>query len=112
GEGAGGRPASPRRVEAAVIERARQFLDAERTRVVHSSELEAITGLTRYDLARQFRLIFGTSPHRYLLMRRLDLARRLMHGARPLAGVAGEAGLAGQGPFPGGVKTALGRDPA
>src|SRR4029450_7964021 len=30
----------------------RHFLDAETDRVVLSSELEAITGLTRYDLAR------------------------------------------------------------
>src|SRR5207245_6627080 len=107
-----GRPASPRRVDAAVIERARQFLDAERTRVVHSTELEAITGLTRYDLARQFRLMFGTSPHRYLLMRRLDLARRLMHGARPLADVAGEAGFADQAHFTRVFKTAFGLTPA
>ena len=57
----GGRPAAPR-VDAPAIERARQFLDAERTRVVHSAELESITGLTRYDLARQFRIMFGTSP--------------------------------------------------
>ncbi len=112
GEGPGGRPVPARRVDAAVIERARQFLDAERTRVVHSSELEAITGLTRYDLARQFRLIFGTSPHRYLLMRRLDLARRLMHGARPLADVAGEAGFADQAHFTRVFKTAFGLTPA
>jgi len=41
---------------------------------VHSSELEPITGLTRYELARQFRTVLGTSPHRYLLMRRLAFA--------------------------------------
>jgi AraC-like DNA-binding protein len=112
GEGPGGLPAPSRRVDADVIERARQFLDAERTRVVHSSELEAITGLTRYDLARQFRLMFGTSPHRYLLMRRLDLARRLMHGARPLADVAGEAGFADQAHFTRVFKAAFGLTPA
>ncbi len=60
-----------RRVDVRAVERARQFLDAERTRVVHSRELEAVTGLTRYELSRQFRVVFGTSPHRYLLMRRL-----------------------------------------
>src|SRR5204863_8727380 len=74
GEG-GPAPSIGRRVDAGAVARAREFLDAERTRVVHSRELESITGLTRYDLARQFRLAFGTSPHRYLLMRRLDLAR-------------------------------------
>ena len=112
GEGPGGRPLPSRRVDAAVIERARQFLDAERTRVVHSSELEAITGLTRYDLARQFRLMFGTSPHRYLLMRRLDLARRLILEARPLADVAGEAGFSDQAHFTRVFKAALGLTPA
>src|SRR5205823_6247783 len=50
-----------RRVDVRAVERARQFLDAERTRAVHSRELEAITGLSRYDLARQFRLVLGTS---------------------------------------------------
>jgi AraC-like DNA-binding protein len=112
GEGPGGRPVPSRRVDAAVIERARQFLDAERTRVVHSSELEAITGLTRYDLARQFRLMFGTSPHRYLLMRRLDLARQLILEARPLAEVAGEAGFADQAHFTRVFKAAFGLTPA
>jgi len=108
GEGPGGRPVPARRVDAAVIERARQFLDAERTRVVHSSELESITGL----LARQFRLMFGTSPHRYLLMRRLDLARRLILEARPLADVAGEAGFADQAHFTRVFKAAFGLTPA
>jgi AraC-like DNA-binding protein len=96
GERGGGRPsvllASTRKGSTA----ARQFLDAERTRVVHSTELEAITGLTRYDLARQFRLMFGTSPYRYLLMRRLELARQQIHVGRPLADVAGETGFADQ----------------
>jgi hypothetical protein len=45
----------PRRLDVAALEPARQFLDAEKTRVVRSSELEAVTGLTRYELARQFR---------------------------------------------------------
>ena len=59
-------------------------LDAEKTRVVHSRELESITGLTRYDLARQFRIMLGTSPYRYLLMRRLEFAREQIHRERPL----------------------------
>ena len=53
----------------AALERAREFLDAQKTRVVRSAELEAVTGLTRYELARQFRVMCGTSPYRYLLMR-------------------------------------------
>ena len=112
-EQGGGRPAaSRRRVDISAIERARQFLDAERTRVVHSSELESITGLTRYDLARQFRVMFGTSPHRYLLMRRLGFARERIHQQRPLVEVACDAGFADQAHFTRAFKAAFGLTPA
>jgi len=112
GERGGGRPLVSHRVDARVVECARQFLDAERTRVVHSTELESITGLTRYDLARQFKLMFGTSPYRYLLMRRLELARQRIHLGRPLADVAGETGFADQAHFTRAFKAAFGLTPA
>jgi AraC-like DNA-binding protein len=111
-EGSGARPAPSRRVNVSALERARQFLDAERTRVVRSTELEALTGLTRYDLARQFRVVFGTSPYRYLLMRRLDLAREGIHRGRPLADVALEAGFADQAHLTRVFKAAFGLTPA
>ena len=82
--------------EEAALARARRFLDAETDRVIRSSELEAVAGLTRYDLARQFRLAFGTSPYRYSLMRRLDRARAAASGGMPLAEVAAETGFADQ----------------
>src|SRR5215813_9265950 len=106
------RPTVSRRVDVRAVERARQLLDAERTRTVHSSELETITGLTRYELARQFRATLGTSPHRYLLMRRLALARDLIHAAHPLVDVAGEAGFADQAHFTRVFKSAFGLTPA
>ncbi len=112
GERSGGRLVTAQRVDVPVIERARQFLDAERTRVVHSTELESITGLTRYDLARQFKRMLGTSPYRYLIMRRLELARQLMHRERPLAEVAYEAGFADQAHFTRAFKAAFGLTPA
>jgi AraC-like DNA-binding protein len=112
GERSGGRLVAAQRVDVPVIERARQFLDAERTRVVHSTELESITGLTRYDLARQFKRMLGTSPYRYLIMRRLEFARQLMHRERPLAEVACEAGFADQAHFTRVFKAAFGLTPA
>jgi AraC-like DNA-binding protein len=78
------------------VERARAFLEAETTRVVRSAELEAISGLSRYELARQFRLVCGTSPYRYSLMRRLEAARGAIARQRPLADVALESGFADQ----------------
>jgi AraC-like DNA-binding protein len=112
GAPSGAGSATSRRVDVPAVERARQFLDAEKTRVVHSRELEAITGLTRYDLARQFRLVLGTSPYRYLLMRRLEFARERIHGERPLAEVAADAGFADQAHFTRVFSSAFGLTPA
>lgn len=94
------------------IEQARQFLDAEKTRVVRSWELESLTGLSRFDLARQFRTVMGTSPYRHLLMRRLDFARTLIAAGRPLVDVALEAGFADQAHFARAFKGAYGMTPA
>jgi AraC-like DNA-binding protein len=74
--------------------------------------LEAVTGLTRYDLARQFRLLYGTSPYRYLLMRRLALAREQIARRRPLSEVALDAGFADQAHFSRLFKAAFGLTPA
>lgn len=93
------RPRSmPHRFDAVAIERARQFLDSQQTRVVRSEELEAITGLDRYDLARQFRLAMGTSPYRYSLLRRLESARDRLP-AVPLVEIALDAGFSDQAHF-------------
>ena len=43
GQREGARPGTSRRVDVPAVARARQFLDAEKTRVVHSTELESIT---------------------------------------------------------------------
>src|SRR5262249_17372268 len=111
-ENGGASGVGPPRIDARAVERARRFLDAERTRVVHSVELESVTGLARYDLARQFRSMCGTSPHRYLLMRRLDLARDLIHQGRPLVDVAYDAGFADQAHFTRVFRSAFGLTPA
>jgi AraC-like DNA-binding protein len=102
----------PRHLDVAAVRRACQFLDAEKTRVVRSAELEAVTGLTRYDLARQFRLVCGTSPYHYLLMRRLDAARQQLIGLRPLGELARDAGFADQAHFTRIFKAGFGLTPA
>jgi AraC-like DNA-binding protein len=107
-----GHTARPRHLDVAAVERARQFLDAEKTHVVRSWELEAVTGLTRYDLARQFRAMLGTSPYRYLLMRRLDAARAQIARQRPLVDVALESGFADQAHFTRRYTAAFGITPA
>ena len=102
----------PRHLDVAALKRACRYLDTQKTQVVHSSELEAVTGLTRYELARQFRLMCGTSPYRYLLMRRLDVARQQLAQGRSLVEVAIEAGFADQAHFSRMFKATFGITPA
>jgi AraC-like DNA-binding protein len=78
------------------VELARQYLDAHCGGAVGSAELERACGLDRFTLARQFRARLGTSPYRYLTMRRLDRARSLLGAGQPLAETAAACGFADQ----------------
>ena len=98
------------RVDLPAVERGRDFLRSRLT-IVQSSEVEAVTGLDRYQFARQFHAVHGTSPYRYSLMRRLDVARGWLRDARPLAETALEAGFADQAHFTRTFKAAFGMTP-
>jgi len=100
----------PRRLDHAAIERARAFLDSRRA-IVRSVELEAVTGLSRYELTRQFRTSYGTSPYRYSLMRRLDFARNRLGSGMPLAELALAAGFVDQAHFTRMFRSAFGVTP-
>jgi AraC-like DNA-binding protein len=78
---------------------------------VHSTELEAASGLTRFELARQFRAMLGTTPYRYSLMRRLESARDRLT-AHPTVDAALDAGFADQAHFTRTFKAAFGVTPA
>jgi AraC-like DNA-binding protein len=58
------------------------------------------------------RLLCGTSPYRYLLMRHLDFARAQISRHRPLVDVALEADFADQAHFTRMFKAAFGITPA
>ncbi|MEP4529206.1 MAG: AraC family transcriptional regulator [Paracoccaceae bacterium] len=75
---------------------AREYLDGNLDQTVHSEQLEKVTGLDRYSLARQFRKAFGTSPYRYLTMRRLDQARGDIAAGATLVDAAMRAGFSDQ----------------
>ncbi|MEO1016513.1 MAG: AraC family transcriptional regulator [Pseudomonadota bacterium] len=76
--------------------RARDYLRENFDRVVRADELESVTGMDRYALARHFRANFGTSPYRYLIMRRLERARELIATRMSLAETAVTCGFADQ----------------
>ncbi|WP_339761641.1 AraC family transcriptional regulator [uncultured Hoeflea sp.] len=86
----------PAPIDARAIAIARDYLNANIDRVVRSEELEHVTQHDRYSLARQFRTALGTSPYRYLTMRRLDRARDAISRGVTLADAAALSGFSDQ----------------
>ena len=93
------------------LQRVREFLAAECMRVVRASELEAISGLSRFTLCTQFKRAFGTTPYRYLLMRRLDALRERLPGGEPLSALALDCGFADQAHMSRAFKAGVGLTP-
>jgi AraC-like DNA-binding protein len=77
-------------------ERARDYIHSALDRTVTLEELAQHSGRDRWSLSRDFRLLFGTSPYRYLTMRRLDLVRSLLIQGQPLVSAALIAGFTDQ----------------
>ena len=56
-------------------EQAREFIHASLDQNISLEDIEKNIGRDRWNLSRDFRLLFGTSPHQYLIMRRLDVVK-------------------------------------
>lgn len=87
------------------------YLAANTDRVVQSRELEQLTGLDRFELARHFRALCGTSPHRFQLMRRLQQARQIIVSGTGLAEAAAATGFVDQSHMNRHFKKAFGMSP-
>ena len=101
----------PQTIDRDRIWQVRNFLQENCRHNISSSQLEQISGLDRYKLARQFRSEFGTSPHRFLIMRRLELARQLMSRGTSLVETAATVGFADQSHLSRHFKKAFGITP-
>jgi AraC-like DNA-binding protein len=91
------------------VQLARAYLDEAAP--VSSAALERLTGLSRFALARHFRKSFGTSPHRYAVMRRLERAKRMIGGGARLAEAAAATGFSDQAHMTRQFRSAYGLSP-
>ena len=90
---------------------ARDALLASNGERISIAELEGISSLSRWELARQFRRAFGVSPSRFRLMRRLEQARTRLAAGSPLADAAYECGFSDQAHFTRHFRSAYGMSP-
>ena len=83
-------PASP------AVAMARRRLDDTPEIPATLAELAALSGVSRFQLLRGFARETGTTPHAYLLQRRVRLARQLLIAGRAPAEAAQDAGFVDQ----------------
>lgn len=83
---------SPSASVARAVERLRAAIDEQ----VSLSELAALSGVSRFQLLRNFVRQMGITPHAYLLQHRLQVARKLLAAGQTPIQAAIEAGFADQ----------------
>jgi len=90
----------------------RDLLDSHILPGLTLREAGAELGATPATLVRSYTAAFGLPPHRYLIGRRIDTARRLLLAGQPVADVAAAAGFHDQPHLPRHFKRQLGTTPA
>ncbi|ETF02004.1 AraC family transcriptional regulator [Advenella kashmirensis W13003] len=94
------------------VERARAYILDQLEQSITLDKLAEASGLDRWQLCRDFRTLYGTSPYRYLIMRRLDAVRRLMMSGQSIAESALSAGFFDQSHMARQFTSAYGVSPA
>lgn len=73
-----GKPRGRKLLDYPAAERAREFIMAHLHQSVTLEMLEHVSGREKWSLSRDFRVLFGTSPYRFVTLRRLDVFRALI----------------------------------
>lgn len=98
------------------IERKRrllEYIDAHLAEPITLDELAAIAAMSPYHLIRSFKTEMGVTPFRWVLLQRIERARRLLEiTALPLAEIAYACGFSSQSHFSTVFKQATGATPA
>jgi AraC-like DNA-binding protein len=86
----------PRSESSPSVRKALARLDGDPASPIGLTELAELAGVSRFQLLRGFAREVGTTPHAYLMQRRIQSARRLLVAGRPIVEAAIEAGFADQ----------------
>ncbi|HUL67418.1 MAG TPA: AraC family transcriptional regulator [Burkholderiaceae bacterium] len=77
-----------------------ELIDAELGTALSITRLAATTGMSPDHFAHRFKLTFGQSPHRFVQLRRIEAARRLLtQTSLPIAEIALSTGFSSQSHF-------------
>jgi len=92
--------------------RAKDLVDARYFEPLDVARMAHAAGLSRAHFSREFRRVFGESPHSYLLTRRLERAAALLGNTdRSVADICFSVGLTSVGSFTTSFTRTYGRSP-
>lgn len=111
-DAAGNRSRGRRAYDFPAAERAREYIHASHGTSITLDELEYASGRDRWSLSRDFRALYGTSPYRYMTLRRLDRCRKLLLDGFNLVDAALAAGFFDQSHMTRHFKRCYGLSPA
>ena len=81
----------------ASLRRVHDYVDRHLDRTISLGELAKLSGLSVFHFARSFKQSQGTTPHRYVMQRRIEHARNMLATTDlPLCEIAFAAGFADQ----------------
>jgi len=75
------------------VETAKQFLENNFSNAIALSELESVSGLSKFSLLRKFKNEVKLTPHAYLINIRINHARTLLKEQDNIAAIAAECGF-------------------
>ena len=90
----------------------RQLLDAQLFERCTLHDAATVLGATTPSLVRAFSQTFGIAPHRYVVARRIEAARRLLLAGAPVAQIATDVGFYDQAHFTRQFRRHVGTTPA
>ena len=80
-----GQRVSGKAMDFSAAELARAFIHSALGRMVILDELSEASGRNRWSLSREFRVLYGTTPYRYMTHRRIELPIAMLTSVYPLA---------------------------
>ena len=104
-------PRQPVTLDVRAVGLVRDYLAAHACEPIRADTLEHLAGTDRYTIVRHFKAAYGTTPDRYRMLRRLDLARAEIGAGRSLAEAAADTGFADQSHLTRQFKQAYGMTP-